>query len=48
MSIRITHTWGSLTGTPTIAKVLRDKLGREPTHRELVDECVRILKEPRR
>jgi hypothetical protein len=30
---------------PTIHEVLRVKLGREPTHRELCDEVKRILDE---
>jgi hypothetical protein len=45
MSIAITHTWGSLTGKPTVATALRDKLGREPTHAELVADVRRILRE---
>jgi hypothetical protein len=28
---------------PTIYEVLKDKLGREPTHKELCDEVKRIL-----
>jgi hypothetical protein len=30
---------------PTIYEVLRDKLGREPTHAELVADVKRILEE---
>jgi len=42
--ITVTHTWGSLTGKPTIYTALRDKLQREPTHAELRDEVKRILR----
>lgn len=30
---------------PTIYEVLREKLGREPTHKELCDDVKRILAE---
>lgn len=30
---------------PTIYEALKQKLGREPTHKELVEEVKRILKE---
>jgi len=32
---------------PTIYEVLKEKLGREPTHKELVAEVKRILTEAR-
>ena len=32
---------------PTIYEVLKEKLGREPTHTELVNEVKRILSEAR-
>ena len=34
-----------MTSKPTIAEALAEKLGREPTHRELCDEVARILDE---
>jgi hypothetical protein len=34
-----------MTRKPTIYEVLKDKLGREPTHRELCDDIKRILQE---
>ncbi len=34
-----------MTRKPTIYEVLRDKLGREPTTRELIDDVKRILAE---
>lgn len=50
MSIKITITHGRLRpdpARPTIAEALEAKLGREPTHNELVAETRRILREAR-
>jgi hypothetical protein len=43
--VRITITWSSFSGRPTIHATLRDKLGREPTNQELADDVRRILDE---
>lgn len=49
MSVRITFTWGHLRPSPprkpTIYEVLKAKLGREPTHDELVADVKRIKSE---
>jgi len=43
MSVRIQFRYGALARRPTIYSVLKDKLGREPTHTELVGDVKRIL-----
>jgi len=48
--VKVTITWGHLNrreGKPTISEALAMKLGREPTHAELVAEVKRILSEAR-
>lgn len=45
MSIRVSVTWRSFSGKPTIHTALRDKLGREPTNEELRADVLRILDE---
>jgi len=42
--VKITFTHGVLHDNPTIYSVLKARLGREPTHNELVNEVKRILK----
>jgi hypothetical protein len=43
MTVKVTFTYGALVSRPTIYSALKDKLGREPTHTELVGDVKRIL-----
>jgi|APThiThiocy_ev2_2_1041544.scaffolds.fasta_scaffold04319_4 hypothetical protein len=43
MTLNVTVTWRSLTKTPTVYQVLKNKLGREPSDKELSDDVRRIL-----
>lgn len=43
--MRVSVTWGALSGRPTIYSRLRDSLGREPTHHELTAAVRDILED---
>jgi len=44
MPVNITFTVVNLSGKPTIYSDLKDRLGREPSNQELVEEVERILR----